>query len=73
MSASLAEDFALLLADLRRMEYNNDDPMRHSKRRAKTEALRILQDAVACARNVAELPGLIAFDHQEAVKSNTPP
>lgn len=68
MSAQLAEDFAALLTDLRRMAFDNADPMRYSKRRAKEAALRVLEDAVSTARRVAELPGLIDVDHQEASK-----
>lgn len=73
MSAQLAEDFSALLTDLRRMSFDNTDPMRFSKRRAKEAALRVLEDAVSTARRVAELPELIDFDLQEAANSKTPP
>ncbi len=32
MSASLAEDFAIVLADLLRMDFDNADPMRYAGR-----------------------------------------
>ena len=69
MSASLAEDFALVLADLRRMEFDNADPMRYAKRQTKEAALRILQDAVACAQQMARLPKLISDDFKEATQA----
>lgn len=71
MSAhQLAEDFSALLTDLRRMQFDNEDPMRYAKRRAKEAALRVLEDAVSTARRVAELPGLIEMDYREAIKPN---
>jgi len=63
---SIAEDLAALLTDLNRMTYDNEDPMRFSKRTAKSAAYRILTDAIQAARQVAELPGLIDTDFKES-------
>ena len=72
MSASLAEDFAIVLADLPRMAFDNADPMRYAKRQAKEAALRILQGPMACAQQVARLPEPINGDFKEAVKPTLP-
>lgn len=66
MSAdALARDFAAVLTDACRMECDNEDPMRYSKRQAKSAALEILRNAVATAEQVVRLAGLVDRDHNE--------
>jgi hypothetical protein len=66
MSAdTLARDFAAVLTDASRMEYDNEDPMRYSKRRTRSAALDTLRNAVAQARQLIELAELVERDHNE--------
>lgn len=64
-AGNLAQDFAAVLTDASRMEYDNEDPMRYSKRQAKSAALEILRNAVATAQQVIRLAELVDRDHNE--------
>ena len=64
MINNLGRDFAAVLTDVSRMEYDIEDPMRHSKRRIKNDALCLLCNAVDEARRLVELADLIDKDHK---------
>jgi hypothetical protein len=60
--SALMEEFARVFTDASRMEWDNADPARYSKRVAKDLAMGILSDAVARAARALELPKLIDDD-----------
>ena len=69
---TLAKDFAETLTDMRLLEFDIKDPMRHSKRKAKDIGLKILRNAVDSAREVVGLPALIEADFKGAEKGEKP-
>jgi hypothetical protein len=60
--STLMEEFARIVTDAGRMEWDNSDPARYSKRVAKDLAMGILSDAVVRAARALELPKLIDDD-----------
>ena len=65
---ALAANFATLLTDISRLPDDNDDPMRYSKRVARQAAIKVLEDALATASRLIELPGLIEKDFKDATE-----
>jgi hypothetical protein len=60
--STLMEEIARVFTDASRMEWDNNDPARYSKRVAKELAMGILSDAVVRASRALELPKLIDSD-----------
>lgn len=60
--SNLMADFAKVYTDMSRMEYENSDPMRHSKRSARLLAENILANAVQAAAHVLAVADSIDAD-----------
>lgn len=64
----LMTELAEIITDMRRLDYDNDDPMRYSKRMARELAGSILRDACQQARAALALVGSIEHDQRTAVE-----
>ena len=60
----LMTEIAEIITDMRRIEYNLDDPMRHCKSEAKRLAAKILADAAQQARGALLIVNLIEHDQR---------
>lgn len=66
MSDNIAEQFSAVLTDLNRLTYDNEDPMRYSKRKARMIGLQLLSEAVSRARELVELNQNIEMNYKDS-------
>lgn len=60
----LMTEIAEIITDMRRIEYNLDDPLRHCEAEAKRLAGKILSDAAQQARDVLILVSRVKYEQQ---------
>lgn len=68
MSQSLADNFIAVIADLRALEFDINDPMRFAVRGLRSEAEGIIGDALRHAQQLAYSARQLKEDHAAAVK-----
>jgi len=68
MNQSIADDFIEVMAALRAINPDNDEPMRHSMQMLKSEGEQIISEALRRARHIAYHARLIQKDAASAVK-----
>lgn len=66
MTENIAQQFLEVLTDLNRLAYDNNDPMRYSKLKARMLGLQILSEAVSRAREMVAMVTNIETDHKES-------
>ena len=65
----LMTEIAEIITDIRRIDYDNDDPTRYSKRCARDLAVSILRNSAQEARAALALVGAIERDHKEIMEA----
>lgn len=70
--SDLMAEIAEIITDMRRIEYNLDDPLRHCEADAKRLAWKILSDAAQQARDVLILVSSAKHEQQCAAKEAKP-
>ena len=68
MNRSLADDFISVMADLRAIDPDNDEPMRYAMRSIKNEAEQVIANALRTAHALAYQARSLQRDAAEAAK-----